>query len=237
MCGRFVQVTPAAELARAFAAVDTIGDAYRPRYNVAPSTEVAAVIGSQERRLGLLRWGFVPSWSRDADAGPRPINARAEGAAGSRLFGPALRAQRCVVPVDGWFEWQDEDGQRQPYLLRTGSDTPSAIAAIWSNRRDPSGGPSLATVALLTTEARGAAATVHDRMPVLVTDDLLGDWLDPGGRAGVDLLALLAERSPTLAVTRVSRRVNDVRNEGPDLVVPEARPVDGAGGASGGAGR
>jgi putative SOS response-associated peptidase YedK len=87
-----------------------------------------------------------------------------------------------------------------------------AIAAIWSNRRDPAGGPSLATVALLTTEARGAAAAVHDRMPVLVTDDLLGDWLDPGGRAGVDLLALLAERSPTLAVTRVSRRVNDVRS-------------------------
>ena len=220
MCGRFVQVSSPARLALALGAVDVSGDALRPRHNVAPSTEVAAVLESDGRRLGALRWGFVPSWSRDPAVGPRPINARAEGAATSRLFGPSERGRRCVVPVDGWYEWTEEDGARQPYLLRDPDGEPAALAALWSTWRDPAGTvPPLATVALVTTEARGAAATVHHRMPLVLAGADLDAWLDPATPDPAALLArTAATAAPTLAVRRVSRRVNDVRNDDPSLL-------------------
>jgi putative SOS response-associated peptidase YedK len=223
MCGRFVQTTSAQRLATLFGAVDTTGDALRPRHNVAPSTPVPAVIRGDERRLGLLRWGFVPPWARDPDSGPRPINARSEGAAASRLFAPSLGRRRAVVPVDAWYEWTDEDGARQPWLIRPAVDAPASVAALWSTWRASDAGPDaapLGTVALLTTEAEGEAATVHHRMPLTVPDDLLEDWLDPSVQDGAILIGALRAVVPQVTVTRVSRRVNDVRNDGPELLEP-----------------
>jgi putative SOS response-associated peptidase YedK len=223
MCGRFVQVSSSERLAQALGATDVTAGAVRPRRNVAPSTEVGAVIESDGRRLGALRWGFVPSWTRDPGDGPRPINARAEGAATSRLFGPSVRSRRCVVPVDGWYEWVEEDGARQPFLLRGHDGAVQALAGLWSTWRDPAdtagAAPPLATVAIVTTEARGAAAEVHHRMPLVLTGEDLDAWLDP---ATPDPAALLARTAatvePVLEVRRVSRRVNDVRNDDPSLL-------------------
>lgn len=228
MCGRFVQTSTALQLARSFGATDTTGDGLRPRWNVAPSTPIPAVIeagapGASDRRLGTLRWGFVPSWARSIDDGPRPINARVEGVASSRLFGPALARRRCIVPIDAWYEWTEEDGARQPWLLRPEQDAPVAVAAIWSTWHDPgrpSDAPPLATVALITTEARGRAADVHHRMPLLVPDALLEDWLAGGTPVDATLMGALTDVTPAVDVVRVSRRVNDVRNDGPDLVGP-----------------
>lgn len=228
MCGRFVQTTPAERLALAFGATDTTDDRLRPRWNVAPSTPVPAVIDAGPRdeggrRLGLLRWGFVPSWARSEADGPRPINARVEGAATSRLFAPALARRRCIVPLDAWYEWTDEAGARQPWLLRPAGDGPVAVAALWSTWRAPDAShdaPPLATVALMTTEAQGRAAEVHHRMPLLVPDELLADWLGVEAPADAALLAALTAGVPDVDVVRVSRRVNDVRNEGPDLLDP-----------------
>jgi putative SOS response-associated peptidase YedK len=235
MCGRFVQTSSPQLLAQRLGAVDTITHVTGPRYNVAPSTPIPALIDADGRRLGLLQWGLVPSWSAAPDSGPRPINARCEGAATSRLFGPALARRRCIVPVDGWYEWTDEGGARQPWLLAPESggpdaDAPVAVAALWSMWRGaPSSsadGPSapplapLSTVALMTTAATGRAAEVHDRMPLVVPADLLDDWLDPGRRHAENLLAVLTTREITLRVTRVSRRVNDVRNDDASLVGP-----------------
>lgn len=226
MCGRFVQVSSSERLALALGAVDVSAGALRPRHNVAPSTEVAAVIASDGRRLGALRWGFVPSWTRDPADGPRPINARAEGAATSRLFGPSVRSRRCAVPVDGWYEWVEEDGARQPFLLRDPDGGVVALAGLWSTWRDPrdAGGPGdpappLATVAIVTTEARGAAAVVHHRMPLVLAGEDLDAWLDPTTPDPVALLARTAASvEPVLEVRRVSRRVNDVRNDDPTLL-------------------
>ena len=223
MCGRFVQTASADLLAAQFSARDTTDGALRPRHNVAPSTPVPAVLDAGERRLGMLRWGFVPSWARSPDDGPRPINARVEGAATSRLFGPALTRRRCVVPMDGWYEWTDEAGARQPWLLRPRSEAPVAVAALWSVWRPadalPDAAP-LGTVALMTTEAHGAAADVHHRMPLVVPDALLDAWLDPAVTADAALLGAMSAAEVDVEVVRVSRRVNDVRNEGPELVEP-----------------
>jgi putative SOS response-associated peptidase YedK len=231
VCGRFVQAGSAELLAAQFAARDTTDGALRPRYNVAPSTPVPAVLDAGERRLGMLRWGFVPSWARSPDVGPRPINARAEGAASSRLFGPALARRRCIVPMDGWYEWTDEGGARQPWLLRPRSGAPVAVAALWSVWRAadaPADTAPLGTVALMTTEAHGAAADVHHRMPLLVTDALLDAWLDPALSADAALLAALSTAEVDVEVVRVSRRVNDVRNDGPELVEPVLDAAEGA---------
>lgn len=235
MCGRFVQTSSAERLAQQFAAHDTTADGLRPRFNVAPSTGVPAVLdtGADGRRLGMLRWGLVPSWARDPDGGPRPINARAEGAADSRLFAPLLARRRCVVPLDAWYEWTDEGGARQPWLLRPASDRPVAIAALWSTWRAPGtperSAPTLATVALMTTEAHGPAADVHHRMPLQVPDDALDRWLDPERAADAALLGALAAAPLDVSVTRVSRRVNDVRNDDARLVEPEERVSGDAG--------
>jgi putative SOS response-associated peptidase YedK len=221
LCGRFVQTTPAERLALMFDAVDVTSGGLRPRHNVAPATPVPALIRSDVRRLGLLRWGFVPSWASDPSSGPRPINARSESAARSRLFGPSVSRRRCVVPVDGWYEWSDEDGARQPWLLRSIADGPTSVAALWSTWRASDAAPDaapLGTVALLTTAAQGPAASVHDRMPLTVPEELLDDWLDPSAQDGAALLGALTATVPDVIVTRVSRRVNDVRNDDPGLV-------------------
>jgi putative SOS response-associated peptidase YedK len=222
VCGRFVQTSSPERLALRFGATDTIGHELTPRYNVAPATPVPAIIEASGRRLGLLRWGFVPSWADDPSSGPRPINARSEGVATSRLFAPALERRRCIVPVDGWYEWNEERGARQPWLLTPEPAGPTAIAALWSTWRpkDPDGATvePLSTVALLTTEATGRAAEVHHRMPVLVPDEALEDWLDPQLERAPELVAELAARAAPVRVTRVSRRVNDVRNDDATLI-------------------
>ena len=221
MCGRFIQTTSAERLAAALQATDTTDGALQPRFNVAPSTAIPAVIDAGGRRLGTLRWGFIPSWSRDPDSGPRPINARVEGAATSRLFAPSLARRRAVVPLDAWYEWTDEGGARQPWLLRPTAGEPVTVAALWSVWRPPdapSDSVPLGTVALMTTEAQGPAATVHHRMPLIVPEALLDAWLDPAAQADATLLETLTAHPVDVELTRVSRRVNDVRNEGPELL-------------------
>jgi putative SOS response-associated peptidase YedK len=224
MCGRFVQVSSPDLLARTFNAVAVAADDHRPRHNVAPSSLVPAIIGGETRRLGQLEWGFIPSWARDPRAGPRPINARSEGAVESRLFGPAIRRQRCIVPVDAWYEWASVGGRKHPYLIRTCDRGPAPVAAIWSLWRsgeDPS--TTRSTVALLTTAASGVAADVHDRMPLLVPVPLISDWLDPDPLATGDaraLLETLSGRPPDLETAPVDPRVNDARIDEPTLSVP-----------------
>jgi putative SOS response-associated peptidase YedK len=247
VCGRFVQTSSPELLAARFGALDTIAteSPWSPRTNVTPSTPVPAVIDAGERRLGLLRWGFVPPWAPDPSSGVRPINARVEGAATSRLFAPALAKRRCVVPVDGWYEWIEEGGARQPWLMRPRGAAPVAVAALWSLWRPPDAPADtrpLGTVALMTTEAHGPAAEVHHRMPLLVPASLVDAWLDLTGPADAALLEELAAGPVDVDVVRVSRRVNDVRNEGPELLEEVSAPGPvaedgGSGGVSGGAGR
>ena len=222
MCGRFVRTTSTERLALLFGAEDTLRHPPAPHYNVAPSQAIPTVLSSRGRRLGRLRWGFVPPWAASPDSGPRPINARSEGAVDSRLFGPAVAHRRAIVPIDAWYEWTDEGGARQPWLLTPEPEGPVAVAALWSTWRDPSAArssaPPLGTVALMTREATGAAATVHHRMPLIVPDDLVGDWLDPDRTRVDDLIAVLAGTLHPLRITRVSRRVNDVRNDDASLI-------------------
>lgn len=238
MCGRVVQTSSPARLAMLFGATDTVANAaapHRARHNVAPTMDVPAIVEAGGRRLGPLRWGFVPDWSRSPGDGPQPINARVEGVATSRLFGAAVRRQRCIVPIDGWYEWQTVSDGKQPWLLRPSGAVPAAVAGVWSRWDAPDDASddtpdrgsseriapqSLVTVALLTTVARGTAAQVHDRMPLLVHDEHLDAWLARSDTHVPALLEELADRIPTLELFPVSRRVNSVRNDDADLLAP-----------------
>lgn len=240
MCGRFVSVSSTELLAARFH-VDDVAAERPPSHNVAPSQDVRAIVEHEgRRRLGLLRWGYVPSWSKDPTRGIRPINARAEGALTSAMFRSAIGRRRCVVPMDGWYEWQQREGAgpKRAFhhaLSRPGPFAVAALRSVW--RADPDAEP-LHSVALITTAAVGAAATVHDRMPLVVPDDRLDDWLDPGIEDPAAVLAAILSAPPEVVVHEVSTRVNRVGNDGPELVTPLGSTGGTVGGgASGGAGR
>ena len=184
----------------------------KPRFNIAPTQEVPVIrIGEQQdRALAMLRWGLVPSWSKDPAIGARMINARAETVAEKPAFRSAFRHRRCLVPADGYYEWSLEGGRKQPYLLQLESSEPFAMAGLWESWRALEG-EVVETFAVVTTEASGTAKQVHGRMPVIVAQRDYEAWL-----SGTDPAALLRPWSGApFTARRISTRVNSPRNDDP----------------------
>jgi putative SOS response-associated peptidase YedK len=195
---------------------------FRPRYNLAPTDPLLIVVGGDEgRRVGSVRWGLIPSWAARAADGARMINARAETVATSPAFRAAFLRRRCIVPADGFYEWDRVGGTRQPWLLRPPGDGVLAMAGLWSTWRDPATGLRVPSAAVITTVANGPVGRIHDRMPVLLARDAWARWLDPATPDPTELLGLLVPApDDVLAMVPVSRAVNSVRNDGPHLVEP-----------------
>ena len=193
-------------------------------YNVSPTETIRMVVQRDgERRLTAARWGFEPFWTANAAGGtPRAwINARAETAAASPAFAPALRSMRCVIPADAFYEWDRAARPRQPYAI--GPAEPGqmlALAGIWSSSRDRGG-----TAAILTTGPNELVAPVHNRMPVILPRDLLETWLDPSATLA-DLEPLLSPAEDgSLRMWPVSTDVNRVATDGPHLLRPIQLPA------------
>jgi len=221
VCGRFVQTSGGEALARRFGVADA--PALRPRYNVAP-TQLAAAVRQIEsrRRIDLLRFGLVPGWAEDLRAGARMINARAERIATAPAFRAAFRRRRCIVPADGFYEWQPRGKSKQPWLVRAADGAPLALAAVWE-RFAPAEAEPIESFALVTTQANDALRPIHDRMPVVLGPDALDAWLDPAQQDRDALQALLRPTALPLDCIPVSRAVNDVRHDDPSLLEPEPR--------------
>lgn len=220
MCGRFVSVSSADRLAAHFDVDEVRTAPLGERYNVAPTQDVYALVDHDaSRRLGSLRWGLVPPWARTPRDGPRPINARLEGVR-ENMFADSFARRRCIVPADGFYEWHRRPGRAgsQPYFIHAPDGAPLAFAGLWSRWRDPEGSP-LHSCAIVTMPAAGPLAEVHGRMPVVLPADLWEPWLADGDHGAVHA-AVLAQPAPDLVLRRVSTRVNDVRNDGPDLLTP-----------------
>ena len=225
MCGRFLLVSSVEQLAERFAVDEVRTDGLPPRYNVAPSTEIYAIIEDDARRLGTLRWGFVPPWAKQLKGSPQPINARVETLATSRMFAPSFKHKRCLVPADGFYEWQarGERRRKQPYHLADPDGAPLAFAGVWSSWRDPGEtDPSpLFTAAIVTTDAQGDMVELHHRMPVMLPSTLWADWLTASEDEAPNLLdAVAALPPPQLTATPISDQVNSVRNDGSQLLEP-----------------
>ena len=218
MCGRYAFFSPAEAVRRSFA-VEAV-PALEPRYNVAPTQAVPAVREGPDghRSVALLHWGLVPSWAKDRALGNRMINARCETLAERPAFRRAYRSRRCILPADGWYEWQPGAAGKQPWFIRSRDGEPLGLAGLWETWKDPDGS-TLESCAIITTDAAAAIAHIHHRMPVVLPAEAYEAWLDP---AGQDLQALgrwLGPCDPArLRAYPVSRRVNNPRNEGPELV-------------------
>ncbi len=236
MCGRFAASASTEEIVETFA-VDEVVEAVPPTWNAAPTDKVAAVVDRLDRDTGALvrtlvapRWGLVPAWSRDARGAARMINARVETVASKPAFRKSFATRRCVVPADGYYEWvtvppatPGAKPVKQPWFIFPSEGGPLVMAGIHAFWRDPDapGAPWLATVAIITTTSTDAVGHIHDRMPMVVAPESLAAWLDPAlTDPDAARLLLSAPAGDAVAAHRVSRAVNSVRNDGPELVLP-----------------
>jgi putative SOS response-associated peptidase YedK len=221
MCGRFTLAVPAEQVATQFQLSQV--PELAPRYNIAPTQEVAAIRDAGAgRELVLLRWGLVPSWAKDPSVGSKLINARSETAAEKPSFRSALRQRRCLIPADGFYEWQAQADGKQPFHIRLADGAPFAMAGLWEQWKTPAGAW-LQTCTILTTAANELMSPLHDRMPVMLSPEQYALWLDPGLHDAGPLQELLAPYpAEQMVAYPVSRAVNKAGNEGPGLVAPLA---------------
>jgi len=220
MCGRFAFYSPHEAVVRLFGVAAS--PEVEPRWNIAPTQHVATVReAGGPRSLAMLHWGLVPSWAKERSIGARMINARAETLAEKPSFRSAFQRRRCLVLADGWYEWQRAGAVKQPWYMSFDDGQPFGMAGLWERWRDPASGEPLESCCIVTTAPAPAVAHVHDRMPVIVPAAAYTEWLDPRNGDTDRLARLLGPCGlPGLAARPVSRRVNDARNQGADLVEP-----------------
>ena len=227
MCGRYTLSVPLSNLVDAFD-IETPDFDYPLRYNIAPTQEAPVIAEDRDsRRMGLLRWGLVPSWAEDPSMGNRMINARSETAAEKPSFRGAFRKRRCIVPADGFFEWEkrrdgEEGKSKVPHWIHRDDGEAFAMAGLWERW----GGEeeALHTFTILTTEAAPFLRRIHPRMPVVLCGESLDRWLHPDATVEdlQSLLASLQEECIPLqgawTATPVSTRVNSPRNDDPACI-------------------
>jgi putative SOS response-associated peptidase YedK len=239
MCGRYTSTSSVSDLARIFEVEEVRTEPLPDRYNVAPTLDVYAVavrgrnteIGPR-RALGTFRWGLVPSWAKDPAVGNRMINARAEALESKPAFRSALVRRRCLIPADAFYEWQlrtDRAGGpagKLPYLIRRRDGQPMAFAGLWEvskNPAQPDADP-LRTCAIVTTSANELMAPIHGRMPVVLAPEDWSAWLDTSSDPAVAATLLVPAPSEWFEAYPVGSLVNNVRNDGPELIEPLPSP-------------
>ena len=226
MCGRFVSASTPDEIADYFGAEPAPEAALDPSWNVAPTNDIYVVLeDGGVRRVAPHHWGLVPIWAKTPAIGNKMINARAEGIEGKNAYRHAFKKRRCIVPVDGFYEWQKVEGQKvkQPYFIHRPDGEPLAFAGLWEGWRGPekSGEERLRSATIITTTPNDLMATIHDRMPVILPPSAWDEWLDPTN-ADIETLGKLLVPAPSqlITLTKVSTEVNNVRNKGPQLIEP-----------------
>lgn len=221
MCGRFTLIAPGEAIAELFQLTDV--PTLVPRYNIAPTQPIAAVRLSQSsaaRELTYFHWGLIPRWAKDPKIGSRMINARSETAAEKPSFRTAFKYRRCLVPADGFYEWQKINGRKQPVRIQMKDGNPFAIAGLWEHWIS-SDGSEIESCTLLTTEPNDLLRPVHNRMPVLVDPADFDMWLDVKNYPVPDAQRLLRPFSDEeMTFYPVSTHVNSPRNEDPLCIQP-----------------
>ncbi len=172
--------------------------------------------------MAALRWGLVPSWAKDLKIGANAVNARAETVAKKPMFRAAIKKRRCLVLADGYYEWQAHGKAKQPYHFRYEDQRPFAFAGLWESWRGADGNDApLETCTIITTAARGIAATLHERMPVIIPPSDYDRWIAPQPLDVAQLETLLhPPLQDELIPVPVSKVVNSVKNQGPECLEP-----------------
>lgn len=219
MCGRFAVTLPNDAMAQLFGAAPANDLPQVPNFNVCPTAAIHVVYSDTDlRRLGAMRWGFLPHWYKAPNDGPLLINARAETIAEKPAFRAACRARRCLIPTAGFYEWnKDAEGNRLPWWITRRDGQPLVMAGVWQDWQGPDG-DSLRCCAVVTTGASDDISAVHHRMPVILTEGQWGKWLGEEGHGAATLMQAAPDQ--TLQLHRVSRKVNSNRASGPELIEP-----------------
>lgn len=221
MCGRYSLSLSSSDLSDYFHLVKA-PPPLEPRYNIAPSQDVAVIREKEEERLlVMLHWGLIPFWANDTKIGYRTLNARSETAYKTPAFRAAFRSRRCLIPASGYFEWDKKDGTRQPYFIFRADGQPIAFAGLWEHWEEKEGKEVIDSCTILTTEASEPVANLHDRMPVILEPEDFDQWLDPHEQ-DVDHLRKLLRPAPPgiLSMYPVSKYVNKATHEGQECVEP-----------------
>ncbi len=221
MCGRFTLFEADKVLSKEFGVSGV--PPLSPRYNIAPSQPIAAVRTPHTgagRELALLRWGLIPSWSKDPAIGNRLINARAETVREKPSFRIAFRRHRCLIPTNGFYEWQRQERGKQPYFVRMRDERIFAFAGLW-DRWESSDKDVIETCTILTTAANAVLAPIHDRMPVILPQAEYARWLDPALKDPDSLSPLLVPFPPEeMLAIPVSPRVNAPSTDDEKCIAP-----------------
>ncbi len=237
MCGRFILAADLDDLQARFG-FEAGALTYGPRYNIAPTQEALVITKAPariaadsptnnpanniegRRRAEMMRWGLVPSWAKDISLGSRMINARGETLAEKPAFRAAYRKRRCIIPADGFYEWKREGKRKVPMYVFLKSRRPFAFAGLWESWRSPSG-ETIRSCAIVTTSPNSFMEPIHNRMPVMLSQEAEGLWLDPlvedPGVLGQLLTPFPAE---AMDAYPVSTLVNSPANQGPECIAP-----------------
>lgn len=226
MCGRYANFLDEQSLLDDFAVAEAAEDArlLPPSWNIGPM-QLAPIVtltpvggdAPPHRRLIAARWGLLPTWAKDSSMGAKMFNARSETVAEKPSFRAAFAQRRCLVPANGYYEWQARDGGKQPHFIYPEDESPLAFAGLWETRKDSD--VRTFTFSILTTAARGELAAIHDRQPVMLRADVRDAWMDVD--ASVDeLMAVIASPTPGMATRPVGKAVGNIRNDDPSLVNP-----------------
>jgi putative SOS response-associated peptidase YedK len=214
MCGRFAFYSPSEATAALFGASGSLD--IKPRYNIAPTQDIAAICLDKDggRELRSLRWGLVPSWAKDPSIGNRMINARAETVAEKPSFRAAYRKRRCLVLADGFYEWHTESSGKTPYFISLGDGSPFAFAGLWEHWQNKDSDETLYSATLITMAANEFMLALHHRMPIVLDSTRADTWL----AGGDDTIQNVVQEAPSLKAWPVGREVNNPRNEGVNLI-------------------
>jgi putative SOS response-associated peptidase YedK len=222
MCGRVVQAKEplAYKIVDGLDVRDSRLSNYPRRWNGAPSQEFLVIRQNHqtgERSLDLLKWGLIPYWCSDPRGGRKPINAKAETVSRLPTFRDAYGHRRCIVPVDGFYEWRAIKDGKQPYAIAMKDGSPFGIAGLWENWKDPVTGEWVRTFAVITVQANELVAQIHDRMPAILRPEDYDRWLGSEPEASDALITFPAE---PMRMWPISKRVNKPENDDPQLLEP-----------------
>ncbi|MCB1511841.1 MAG: SOS response-associated peptidase [Hyphomicrobiaceae bacterium] len=224
MCSRYNLTSPP-EAVRAYFNVAKC-EPFPPRYNIAPTQPVLIARRGHggERELCLVRWGLIPGWAKNLEKFSTLINARAETLTEKPSFRGPLRHKRCLIPADGFYEWTGKPGNKQPHLIRPRGGGLMAFAGLYEEWLGPDGSE-IDSMAIITVPANAAVRPIHDRMPAILPSEHFDAWLDVRAVDTPFAVPLLSPaRDDLLEIVEVSRRLNNPRNDGPELLLPD-RPA------------
>jgi len=217
VCGRFSITGDLDFYAEYFGVDDVLTDPLEKSWNVAPTDDVYVLAEREGRRqLGAMKWGLVPHWAKDTRS--IQINARSETVATTPAFRDSFARKRCLIPADGFYEWETPENGRSPHWVYRADGHPMAFAGIWASRLDPESDEWRRTCSIITKDAEGVISSIHDRMPVALVPDVWDAWLDRDLLDPDAALSLLQPIDPESIMEHlVSRKVNTVKNNTPDL--------------------